>query len=141
MAQDPYKYFRVEARELTEQLSHHALELEKEAPPAGIVPRLLRFAHTLKGAARVVKQREIADAAHAIEDVLAPHRDSVSTVPRSDVDSILGLIDRISGLTAALTPARDVPKLYPFDLCVAPSKLSPNMFDHCSGVSVMRRFR
>jgi two-component system chemotaxis sensor kinase CheA len=104
MAQDPYKYFRVEARELAEQLSHNALELEKQTPPAGIVARLLRLAHTLKGAARVVKQREIADAAPAIEDVLAPRRDSPVPVPRGEVDAILGLIDRISALTGALAP-------------------------------------
>lgn len=107
MAQDPYKYFRIEARELTEQLSRNVLELEKSAEPAGIVARLLRFAHTLKGAARVVKQRDIADAAHTIEDVLSPHRGSTASVPRQSIDSILGLIDRISSLTTALAPAAE----------------------------------
>jgi two-component system chemotaxis sensor kinase CheA len=107
MAQDPYKYFRIEARELAEQLSHHALELEKESPPAPIVARLLRVAHTLKGAARVVKQPGIADAAHAIEGVLAAHRESTSAVPHNDVNAILGLVDRIAALTAALTPATE----------------------------------
>jgi two-component system chemotaxis sensor kinase CheA len=105
MAQDPYKYFRIEARELAEQLSHHVLELEKDSPPAPIVARLLRVAHTLKGAARVVKQPGIADAAHAIEDVLAPHREGTSVVPHDDVNAILRLVDRIAALTAALTPA------------------------------------
>ncbi|MEO8004347.1 MAG: response regulator [Betaproteobacteria bacterium] len=107
MAQDPYKYFRIEARELAEQLARHVLDLEKEGPPAPIVARLLRIAHTLKGAARVVKQPEIADAAHAIEDVLAPHREGLSAVPRNDVNAILGLVDRIADRTAALTPAND----------------------------------
>jgi two-component system chemotaxis sensor kinase CheA len=107
MAQDPYKYFRIEARELAEQLGHHALELEKEAPPAPIVARLLRVAHTLKGAARVVKQPGIADAAHAIEDVLAPHREGTSAVSHDDVNAILGLVDRIATLTSALTPATE----------------------------------
>src|SRR5260221_195311 len=107
MAQDPYKYFRIEARELTEQLARNALDLEKSGQPAGIVARLLRLAHTFKGAARVVKQREIADAAHTIEDVLSPHRDSTTNVPRGSVDALLELIDRISALTAALAPAVD----------------------------------
>ncbi len=107
MAQDPYKYFRIEARELTEQLARNALDLEKSGQPAGIVARLLRLSHTLKGAARVVKQREIADAAHTIEDVLSPHRDSTTNVPRGSVDALLELIDRISALTAALAPAVD----------------------------------
>lgn len=107
MAQDPYKYFRIEARELGEQLAHHALELEKGGPPAPIVARLLRVAHTLKGAARVVKQPGIADATHAIEDILASHRESASAVPHDDVNAILGLVDRIAALAAALTPATE----------------------------------
>jgi two-component system chemotaxis sensor kinase CheA len=106
MAQDPYRYFRVEARELTEQLSRNALELEKDGPPAGIVARLLRVAHTLKGAARVVKQREIADAAHAVEDALEPYRDGTA-VPRAAVDTLLKLIDRISTLTNALSAPQE----------------------------------
>ena len=66
MGQDPYKYFRIEARELIEGLGKGVLELEKGAG-GELVPRLLRLAHTLKGAARVVKQGEIAESAHAIE--------------------------------------------------------------------------
>ena len=57
---DPYKYFRVEARELVEQLGTGVLELEREGTGRDVVARLLRHAHTLKGAARVVKQGEIA---------------------------------------------------------------------------------
>ena len=51
---DPYRYFRVEAGEILEQLQAGLLELEKGAPPAEVVAKLLRLAHTLKGAARVV---------------------------------------------------------------------------------------
>ena len=66
MARDPYKYFRVEARDLADQLGQGLLELERIGSGGEIVPRLLRLAHTLKGAARVVRQPEIADHAHAI---------------------------------------------------------------------------
>jgi len=75
MAQDPYKYFRPEARDLLDQFAKGILELEKSGTSTTAVQRLLRLAHTLKGAARVVKQSEIADRAHAIEDTLAPFRD------------------------------------------------------------------
>jgi two-component system chemotaxis sensor kinase CheA len=102
MAQDPYKYFRIEARELAEQLARGTLELEKSAQPADVVARLLRLAHTLKGAARVVRQREIADAAHAIEDVLAPFRESASALPKETIDSILRLVDKVTALEKAL---------------------------------------
>jgi light-regulated signal transduction histidine kinase (bacteriophytochrome) len=105
MATDPYKYFRVEARELLEQLGKGVLELEKGPPSADVVPRLLRFAHTLKGAARVVKQPEIADAAHSMEDVLASLREIASAVPQLSVDAILKLVDQMSNRLMLLTPA------------------------------------
>ena len=68
MAQDPYKYFRPETRDLVDQFARTVLELEKGSGGVAAVQRLLRIAHTLKGAARVVKQPEIANRAHAIED-------------------------------------------------------------------------
>jgi two-component system chemotaxis sensor kinase CheA len=105
MAKDPYKYFRIEARELLEQLGQGALELDKGGPSATLVPGLLRHAHTLKGAARVVKQTEIANHVHAIEDALAPWRDADGSVPRQCVDEVLTRLDRVAAQVAELTPA------------------------------------
>lgn len=105
MSADPYKYFRVEAHELLEQLSQGALELEKGAASGDTAPRLLRLAHTLKGAARVVKLPEIAEMAHSVEDALTPLREAGSCAARNDVDRILQLLDAISERLAGLTPA------------------------------------
>jgi two-component system, chemotaxis family, sensor kinase CheA len=102
MASDPYKYFRVEARDLLDQLGSGILELEKGPATAASVARLLRLAHTLKGAARVVKAREVADRAHAIEDALAPFREGGVSLPRDCVDVVLKRLDEISAATAAL---------------------------------------
>lgn len=96
MSADPYKYFRIEARELLEGLSRGALELEKGEAGKELVGRLLRQAHTLKGASRVVKQPAIGDLAHAIEDVLAPFREGHATVPRERVNEVLKLLDAIA---------------------------------------------
>ncbi len=111
MSKDPYKYFRIEARELLDELSKGALALEKSSvDEAGtVVVRLLRLAHTLKGAARVVKQRTVADAAHAIEDVLAPVRDEGATIDRAKIDAILGQLDEITNALGALdSPPADL---------------------------------
>jgi len=105
MAKDPYRYFRVEARELLEQLGRGVLDLEKGAGELQLVPRLLRLTHTLKGAARVVRQSEIADHAHAIEDALAPFRESTQGLRREHIDAVLGGLDRISAHMATLAPA------------------------------------
>ncbi|MEO8904484.1 MAG: response regulator [Polyangiaceae bacterium] len=92
-AADPYKYFRVEAGEILEQLQQGLLDLEKGAPSADVVPKLLRLAHTLKGAARVVKQTAIADLSHAVEDLLVPLRDAGAVLGASTVQSSLQHVD------------------------------------------------
>ena len=107
MVKDPYRYFRIEARELLEQLGQGALGLDKGMAGASLVPRLLRQAHTLKGAARVVKQAEIANQAHAIEEALAPWRDAAAAVPRQSIDAVLARLDAIAARVAELSPAPD----------------------------------
>jgi len=106
MAKDPYRYFRIEAGELLDQLAKGVLDLEKGHPGSDPVRGLLRLAHTLKGAARVVKQAEIADHAHSVEDRLAPYRDPAQAVPREVVDSILGALDAIT-VRLAMLPRPD----------------------------------
>jgi two-component system chemotaxis sensor kinase CheA len=102
MADDPYQYFRIEAREILARLGAGILELESGEPAPDLVARLLRDAHTLKGAARVVRQPAIADAAHAVEDALAPHREPGQPLPRELIGRLLNLVDRMSSGTAAL---------------------------------------
>lgn len=105
MARDQFRYFRIEARELLEQLGQGVLDLEKGIPAPDLVARLLRLAHTLKGAARVVKRHEIADHAHALEDALAALRESGEAVGRDRIDLLLKLLDGIGARVATLTPA------------------------------------
>ena len=105
MASDPYRYFRVEARDLLDQCTQNVLELEKGGPSGALVQRLLRLAHTLKGAARVTRQVEIADRTHAIEDVLAPFRDTETRVTRDAIAAILGHLDEIGRQLLTLSPS------------------------------------
>jgi two-component system, chemotaxis family, sensor kinase CheA len=108
MAQDPYRYFRPEARNLLDQFAQGILELEKNGS-AGAVARLLRLAHTLKGAARVVRQSAIAERAHAIEDVLTPFRDCADDIARENIDAILAHLDEIGSQIVTLVPADAMP--------------------------------
>src|ERR1700728_2027816 len=108
MAQDPYRYFRPEARNLLDQFAQGILDLEKNGATAGAVQRLLRLAHTLKGAARVVRQSAIAERAHAIEDALAPFRDSPDGIGRDSIDAILAHLDEISSRIVTLVPEQNV---------------------------------
>lgn len=101
MSKDRYKYFRIESRELLEGLSRGVLELEKGGPPADLVAKILRLAHTLKGAARVVTQSEIADLAHRIEDTFADYREN-DAISAEKINQALGLLDGISARIALL---------------------------------------
>jgi two-component system chemotaxis sensor kinase CheA len=102
MERDPYKYFRLESRDLLTQFSSGILELEKDGNTNSQVQRLLRIAHTLKGAARVVKLPDIANLAHAMEDVMAPVREPGSPVSREIIDQLLKHLDEIEGMVRAL---------------------------------------
>lgn len=112
MARDPYKYFRIEARELLDQLNQAALELEKSTTQERVA-QLLRLAHTLKGAARVVKRTDIGDLAHAVEDALAPLRGSDEQATRPLIDTILGYLDEINSQIATLSAEPEAPALAP----------------------------
>lgn len=107
MPDDRYKYFRVEAREILDQLGRRALDLDKGTSVPETVAGILRLAHTLKGAARVVKQQAIAERAHALEGVLAPFRDA-EAVPRERIDQVLALVDDI-GRGVATIPGASAP--------------------------------
>ena len=99
---DPYQYFRVEARELQEGLSQGVLALERSGASKDAVARLLRLAHTLKGAARVVRLTAVADLAHGVEEALAPLREGGVDLPSGTADALLGLVDGIARCLAAL---------------------------------------
>ncbi|AEV86027.1 histidine kinase [Actinoplanes sp. SE50] len=101
-SRDPLRYFRIEAQELVEQISAGVLDLDQQRG-AEPVARLLRAAHTLKGAARVVRQKEIADRAHEFEEILVAHREDAAGLAAGDMRELLRLNDEISAQVTALT--------------------------------------
>lgn len=105
MSKDPYKYFRLEARELLTQLGAGVLELERKGNSDNQVQRLLRLAHTLKGASRVVKLVNIADLAHEVEDILSPVRAQEGAVPRELIELLLARLDAIEKLFQEISGA------------------------------------
>lgn len=122
MARDPYRYFRVEGRELLDQLGSGALALGKSETAPELVATMLRLAHTLKGASRVVKQREIADCAHAIESALSPFRESNATVTPEAIESTQQALDEIARRLSMLAPQ---PKVTGGEIVSGPSASSP----------------
>lgn len=108
MDADPYKYFKIEGPELLEQLNRGALQLQRGEAPRDVVPVLLRHAHTLKGAARIVRCVDIAKQAHQLEDLLSLHREAQHLPPESTlVEEALGVLTAIGvALDALFEPQR-----------------------------------
>jgi len=92
---DPLHYFRIEAQELLEQISHGLFSVEEGSADPKLVSQLFRYAHTLKGAARVVGQTRMAEIAHAVEDALSPFRDSGEELPADSVPEFMFLVRRM----------------------------------------------
>ena len=105
MARDPYKYYRIEARELIDGLAAGVLALSRNGSDAAAVERLMRLAHTLKGAARVVRQAGTAEHAHAFEDLLNPYRGGDAEVPAETIAGLLKLSDAMQLQLNALAGA------------------------------------
>lgn len=92
---DPYRYFRTEARELLEGLQRGVAGLESAGRDPDIIPSLLRLAHTMKGAARVVRLSAISDLTHRLEGILASCQESTappSQEQRADLHRLLEAI-------------------------------------------------
>jgi two-component system chemotaxis sensor kinase CheA len=114
MARDPYRYFRIEARELLDVIERGAVGLAEDgASTPELVDALLRQAHTLKGAARVVKLADMARLAHEVEELLARHR-ARESAPSEASSEILQLQRQMASLLATLDapprPPRDAAK-------------------------------
>ncbi len=109
-----FGHFQLEARELLEQLGQGFVSLQEGAEDARVVPQLFRWAHTLKGAAQVVKQARLAEMAHAVEDALAPYRDRGAPLPREALGEFVQLVGQMrAALEELASPAPLVVKAVP----------------------------
>ena len=105
---DPYRYFRIEARELIDELTAGLAGLSRGESTSTLIGGLLRHTHTLKGAARVVALADIADHTHALEGMLEPFRGSAGSVSAEQLEEMLGQVDDIGDLLRGLdVPAAD----------------------------------
>ncbi len=99
-------YFREEAGEIVEGLTRDLLALEKNPSDMATLTRCLRLAHTLKGAARVVRQTRIGEMSHTIEDALAPFRDGEDPITSDYVSDLLRILERMREEIALLGATR-----------------------------------
>ncbi len=90
--------FRMEAEEKCALLDELLLQLEKTPGDRKIIDQLMRTAHSLKGAARIVNLVGIMELAHAMEDVFSAAGRGECGIDRSGFDTLLAASDRLRAL-------------------------------------------
>ena len=98
-----FELFREEVRTHTDTLANGLVQLEADpANPQRIEP-LMRAAHSLKGAARIVGIDPAVRLAHVMEDALVAAQTGKVRITPADIDQLLKGTDLLAGL-ANLTP-------------------------------------
>jgi chemotaxis protein histidine kinase CheA len=85
------------------RLNEGFLLLESGAAPSSTVDDLFRAAHTIKGSSRMMKQVEISEVAHRIEDVLSALRSGTIKPSRRTISVLLKGSDTICRMLEALS--------------------------------------
>lgn len=95
--------FRIEADGQTAMLSAGLLQLEQQPGDATQLEQLMRAAHSLKGAARMVGIDSAVQIAHAMEDCFVAAQHGTVTLGADQIDALLKGVDTLK--TIATTPA------------------------------------
>jgi two-component system sensor histidine kinase and response regulator WspE len=94
--------FRAETENQTETISAALLELERNPGSAQLLEALMRAAHSLKGAARIVNQGTAVSVAHAMEDCFVAAQQGRVQLRREQIDILFRGVDLL--LTLAKPP-------------------------------------
>ncbi|HAS89027.1 MAG TPA: hybrid sensor histidine kinase/response regulator [Desulfovibrio sp.] len=84
--------FRMEAESHSQSLNAGLLELEKDQAPDKVEP-LMRAAHSMKGAARIVGLTDAVALAHAMEDLLVACQKGETVLGSGQIDLLLAATD------------------------------------------------
>jgi two-component system, chemotaxis family, sensor histidine kinase and response regulator WspE len=98
--------FRVEAENQTSVLTNGLLELERGFTEPESFEALMRAAHSLKGAARIVNLQTAERLAHALEDCFVAAQKRRLRFQRSEIDALLRGVDLLASL--AKQPQSDI---------------------------------
>lgn len=108
MVGDYHKYFLIEAGELLDRMTAAVARVRDGSPEQFEVRNLMRMAHTMKGAAHVVEETQIAGLAHELEDVLDAYTEA-NTLPSEVLHRVLQIIASLSQLAVKENRPADQP--------------------------------
>lgn len=96
--------FRMEAESHSQALNAGLLELEKDQSSEKVEP-LMRAAHSMKGAARIVGLTDAVALAHAMEDLLVASQKGQTVLDSDQIDMLLAATDIYSDVSKMETDA------------------------------------
>ncbi|MCO6459146.1 MAG: hybrid sensor histidine kinase/response regulator [Pirellulaceae bacterium] len=96
--------FREEVRANVQVLNDGLVALEKQPGELRQIEPLMRAAHSVKGAARVVNIDAAVKLAHAAEDCLVAAQDGRITLATGDIDALLQAADLLAGIAENVGP-------------------------------------
>ena len=106
MSTDPndmmLELFRSEVESHSDMLTTSLLALEQEAS-ASTLERMMRAAHSIKGAARIVQVAPAVEVAHVMEDCFVAAQKGTLVITPDDVDVMLKGVDLLARISAAKT--------------------------------------
>src|SRR6058998_3174832 len=91
--------FRAEAENQTGVLTSGLLELERGSSTPQLLEMLMRAAHSLKGAARIVSLQPIVQMAHAMEDCFVAAQQGNLQLRQAEIDILLRGVDLLLKLS------------------------------------------
>jgi two-component system sensor histidine kinase and response regulator WspE len=100
--------FRMEAESHCTSLSEDIIALENDPTSPELLETMMRAAHSMKGAARIVELDAAVMLAHAMEDVFIAAQNHTITIDRDFTDSLLKGVDLLT--TIANTPEKETEK-------------------------------
>jgi chemotaxis protein histidine kinase CheA/CheY-like chemotaxis protein len=101
------EYFLAEAEDYLNVLSFGIPQLESAADRTPILEELFRAAHTLKGAAAIVKLSVTSRIAHSLEDILEAFRNKRLVVSKDTIELLLVMLDSIAQLIRDISEGKE----------------------------------
>lgn len=93
--------FRSEVESHSEALTSSLLALEQDPTAAAALERMMRAAHSIKGAARIVMVPAASDVAHAMEDCFVAAQKGKLVLKSDDIDVLLRGVDLLNRVSEA----------------------------------------
>lgn len=93
--------FRSEVESHSELLSNSLLRLERDPSDTSVYDSMMRSAHSIKGAARIVRVKAAVDVAHVMEDCFVAAQRGELQIKPSDFDLLLRSVDLLSRISEA----------------------------------------